>query len=39
MKNKWTTEKILQIVREKRTVKNDPDKYKDIQKCVNKGNT
>lgn len=34
MKNKWMTEKILQMMEEKRIVKNDPDKYKDRQTII-----
>jgi len=30
MKNKWMTEKILKMMEERRTLKNGPDKYKDI---------
>jgi len=33
-KKKWMTEKILLIMEERRTLKNDPDKYKDGQKCI-----
>jgi len=34
MKKKWMTEKILQMMEVRRIVKNDPDKYKESQKCI-----
>jgi len=34
MKKKWVTEKILQMIKERRTLKNNRDKYKDSQKCI-----
>jgi hypothetical protein len=34
IKKKWMTEKILQMMEVRRILKNDPEKYKESQKCL-----